>query len=151
MSVGKETHKKMKKLTLKSAAILVVMLGVMVVSAAPSAFAQGRRARCATNGGYSTSTYDNVATYDNRSYINDRYDSQYDSRYDSRYERYDDYWNRENTAGKTVKRVGIGAGIGAGAGALLGGKKGDLIGAGIGAAGGYIYHRKKVSDSRRWW
>lgn len=137
----------MKKITLKSAAILVVMLGVMVVSAAPSAFAQGRRSRCATDGGYSTSTYDEVARWDERLNIQDRSDR----RYDSRYERYDDYWNRENTAGKTVKRVGIGAGIGAGAGALLGGKKGALIGAGIGAAGGYIYHRKKVSDSRRWW
>ena len=128
------------------------MLGVMVASSASAAFAQGR-ARCATNGGYRTSTYNNGVRYNEPYYINDRFDTRYDSRYDSRYDRYDgyDYWNRENTAGKTAKRVGIGAAIGAGAGALLGGKKGALVGAGIGAAGGYIYHRKKVSDSRRWW
>ena len=102
----------------KSAVIMMLVLGLLLTSAAPSALAQGRRGR-------------------NRNYDRVYYDRNYNQNYDN-------YYDSENTTGKTVKRVGIGA-LG---GALLGGKKGLIIGAGVGAAGGYLYHRHKVNKER---
>lgn len=133
----------MKRLANKSAVMMLLMFGLLVTSVAPSALAQGRR-QCnndrARGGRYVTS-----------SYYQDRYDDRYDRRNDRR-RNDNDYWDRQDTTGKAVKRTGIGAGVGALGGAVIGGKKGALIGAGIGAAGGYIYHRKKVDDQRdrRW-
>lgn len=123
----------------KSAVVMMLALGLLFTSVAPSALAQDRGCR------------------------QRRYDSRYDSRYDvSRYDRdrsydgrnYDyrdrgyDYRDREDTTGNAVKRTGIGAAIGAVGGGLLGGKKGAIIGAAAGAAGGYIYHRHKVGQER---
>ena len=149
----------MKKLTIKSAVMMMLLTGLLAISAS-SAFAQGRQ-RCNDNryerGRYVGTTYNdrNNDRYYNRS--NDRYYDNYQSTYyqgrnNDRYD--DDRWERQDTTGKTIKRVGIGSAIGAVGGAVVGGKKGALIGAGIGAAGGYIYHRNKVNDRndrrRRW-
>jgi hypothetical protein len=144
----------MKKLTIKSAVMMMLLTGLLAISAS-SAFAQGRQ-RCndnrSTRGGYVNSTYND--RYNSRVY-NDRYNDRYYDNYQSTYyqgrnnDRYDDRrdrWEREDTTGKTIKRVGIGSAIGAVGGAVIGGKKGALIGAGVGAAGGYIYHRNKVND-----
>lgn len=168
----------MTKFGIKSAVMSFLSMGLMVAfiatSTAPSALARDRRERCDNNSGYSRNDgrYNDRRNNNNAYYINDRYDNnRYDNnRYDSRYDnnvysgyngtyvnRYDDdrydrdrRWDRdrEDTAGKTARRVGIGAAIGAGGGALIGGKKGAIIGAGIGAAGGYIYHQRKVSNQR---
>jgi hypothetical protein len=117
----------MKK-SMKSAVVMMLALGVLLASVAPSALAQGKcRDRRRVESRYEQDRYYNSRYYDDRDYR----DRDYDYRY------------RENGTGQTVKRVGIGAGIGAVAGALIGGKKGALIGAGVGAAGGYIYHRNK--------
>ncbi len=123
----------------RSAVVMMLMFGLLLVSAAPYAEAQDRYCRRGKN---------RSVVYDNDRYIINRYNDDRDlNRYRSgRYRDYD--YDREDTTGNALKRSGIGAGIGALGGALIGGKKGALIGAGIGAAGGYIYHRKKVDDQR---
>jgi hypothetical protein len=120
---------------MQKGAILMVLLGLLFVMAAPSAMAQGkcRKRGYAVANNYQDDDYRRDRNYERRSRNRD---------YD------DDYYDREDTNGKAIKRTGIGAGIGALGGAVIGGKKGALIGAGIGAAGGYIYHRKKVGDER---
>jgi len=125
--------------TMQKSVILMVVFGLLAVTAAPSAMAQDR---CRKRGNYysAANNYQDDDYYRNRSYQRDR------RRRDRDY--YDDYYDREDTTGKAVKRTGIGAGIGALGGALIGGKKGALIGAAAGGAGGYIYHRKKVGDER---
>ena len=136
----------------KSVLLAMLTLGVLFVLVTPDAMAQDRcRSRSRSVG----SNYNNVGYYDNRNtrdrnYRNSTYrdNSNYrDSSYygDDRY--YNDY---EDTTGNAVKRTAIGAGIGTLGGAVIGGKKGALIGAGIGAAGGYIYHRNRVSNGRRY-
>jgi hypothetical protein len=109
-----------------SAVLMVLMLGLLFVSAAPSAMAQGKYYRSRSNYGRS---YDS-RTY-NRGYSRGRY-----------------IGPREATNGNLIKRTGIGAGIGLLGGALIGGKTGAIIGGAAGAAGGYIYHRKKIDDRR---
>jgi hypothetical protein len=127
----------MNKLMSKSAVLMMVLFGLLVVATASEADAQSR---CRNRGGrYISSNY-----YDDRNY-DDGYRYRDDRR---RRSRDDDYYEDQDTTGKALKRTGIGAGVGAGAGALIGGKKGAAIGAGIGAAAGYIYHRKKVNDQR---
>jgi hypothetical protein len=124
--------------TIQKSAMMIAMFGLLLVAAAPSALAQGRN-KCRNRNGYVTANnyYDDDYGRD-RNYVRDR-----------RYRDRDyDYYDREDTTGKAVKRTAIGAGIGALGGAVIGGKKGAAIGAGIGAAGGYIYHRKKVGDER---
>lgn len=125
--------------TMQKSVILMVIFGLLAVTAAPSAMAQDR---CRKRGNYSSVS--------NNYYDDDYYsrDYQRDRRRRDRDYYDDDYYNREDTTGKAVKRTGIGAGIGAVGGALIGGKKGALIGAAIGAGGGYLYHRKKVDDQR---
>lgn len=125
----------------KNLLLAALALGVFFVLATPDAMAQ---TRCRTRGGYTQSNYNN--RYDNDRYVDNRgrnYQNQ--NYYNDRY-----YRDREDTTGNAVKRTGIGAGIGALGGAVIGGKKGALIGAGIGAAGGYIYHRNKVNNDRRY-
>jgi hypothetical protein len=154
---------KMKGMMIKSVLMMSLVAGLLVISAAPSALAQGR-SNC-RNGNRDSVYYDQ-----NRYGSNDRYrDSVYydQNRYgrDGGFYQRDAYYqgdsyyqnnrrwgrDRENTTGKAVKRVGIGTAIGAGGGALIGGKKGAIIGAAVGAAGGYIYHRNKVNDGRFRW
>ena len=125
--------KKMQK-----SVILSVVFGLLLASAAPSAMAQDRCRRRGNYASVANNNYDN--DYYRRNYQSDRY------RRDRDY--YNDYYDREGTTGKAVKRTAIGAGIGALGGALLGGGKGAAIGAAIGGAGGYIYHQKKVNDQR---
>ncbi|MGE0130671.1 MAG: YMGG-like glycine zipper-containing protein [Blastocatellales bacterium] len=124
---------------LQKSVILSVVFGLLLAVAAPSAMAQDR---CRKRGNYArfANNYQDDDYYRDRSYQRDR------RRRDRDYD--DDYYDRENTTGKAIKRTGIGAGIGALGGALIGGKKGALIGAAIGAGGGYLYHRKKVDDQR---
>jgi len=158
----------MKGMMMKSVLMMSLVAGLLVISAAPSALAQGR-SNC-RNGSRQSAYYDQNRYGSYGSYgSNDRYrDSVYydQNRYGRNVGSYQDdayyqgqtyyqnnrsrWWdrNRENTTGKAVKRVGIGTAIGAGGGALLGGKKGAIIGAAVGAAGGYIYHRNKVNDGR---
>jgi len=113
--------KKMQK-----SVIAMVVFGLLLAAAAPSALAQDR---CRRRGDYaSTRYYNDNYRRDRRDYYND--------------------YDRENTTGKAVKRTGIGAGIGALGGALIGGGKGAVIGGLLGGAGGYIYHQKKVNDQR---
>jgi hypothetical protein len=110
----------------KSAVVMMLMFGLLIVSAASYAEAQDRGFR-------------------NRSYRT-RFN---DDRSFDRHRRYRHYYHdREDTTENVVKRTGIGAGAGALGGALLGGKKGALIGAGVGAATGYIIHRVKVDNER---
>ena len=115
--------KKMQK-----SVILMVVFGLLLAAAAPSALAQDR---CRRRGNFNSA----------RSFDNDNF------RRDRR-EYYNDYYDRQDTRGKAVKRTGIGAGIGALGGALIGGGKGAVIGGLLGGAGGYIYHQKKVNDQR---
>jgi uncharacterized protein YcfJ len=128
----------MNKLMSKSAILMVMLLGLLFVTAASDANAQNR---CRNRNGYNRGISNNY--YNDR---NNRYDDDYRYRDSRRRDRR--YEDDEDTTGKALKRTGIGAAIGAGGGALIGGKKGALIGAGVGAAGGYIYHRKKVGDQR---
>ena len=170
----------MKGMMIKSVLMMSLVAGLLVISAAPSALAQGR-SNC-RNGSRQSAYYDqnrygsndryrDSVYYDQNRYgSNDRYrDSVYydqnqygrnvgsyqnDAYYQGQtYYQNDRRWgrDRENTTGKAVKRVGIGTAIGAGGGALIGGKKGAIIGAAVGAAGGYIYHRNKVNDGRFRW
>lgn len=119
--------------------ILSVVFGLLLAMAAPSAMAQDRcRSRRGNYSSVANNYYDD--DYSRRDYQRDR------RRRDRDYD--DDYYDRQDTTGKAIKRTGIGAGIGALGGALIGGKKGALIGAAIGAGGGYLYHRKKVGDQR---
>jgi hypothetical protein len=127
----------MNKLMQKSV-ILSVVFGLLLVAAAPNAMAQDRCRKRGNSVSYANSYNDDY--YRQSNYQGDR------RRRDQGY--YDDYYDREDTTGKAVKRTAIGAGIGALGGALLGGGKGAAIGAAIGGAGGYIYHRKKVDDNR---
>ncbi|MEP7340212.1 MAG: YMGG-like glycine zipper-containing protein [Acidobacteriota bacterium] len=135
----------------KSVLLAVMALGVLFVLATPDAMAQDR---CRSRGRSVGSNYNNAGYYDNRSNRDRNYrgsnyrdNSGYrDSSYYGNDRYYGDY---ENTTGNAVKRTAIGAGIGTLGGAVIGGKKGALIGAGIGAAGGYIYHRNRVSNDRR--
>ncbi|HKQ75905.1 MAG TPA: YMGG-like glycine zipper-containing protein [Blastocatellia bacterium] len=115
--------KKMQK-----SVILMVVFGLLLAAAAPSALAQDR---CRRRGNFNS-----ARSFDNDNFRRDRRDY------------YNDYYDRENTTGKAVKRTGIGAGIGAVGGALIGGGKGAVIGGLLGGAGGYIYHQKKVNDQR---
>ena len=115
---------------MKKSVILMVVFGLLLAAAAPSALAQDR---CRRRGNYVSSRY-----YDNDDYRRDRYRRDY----------YNDYYDRQDTRGKAVGRTAIGAGIGALGGALIGGGKGAAIGALLGGAGGYIYHQKKVNDQR---
>ena len=108
----------------KGTVVMMMLLGLVFVTAAPGAMAQGRDRRYRDQG---------RGFYD-RGRNNDDY---YRRRFD-----------REDTTGNAVKRTAIGGGIGAVAGALIGGGKGALIGGGAGAAVGYIVHRKKVDDQR---
>ncbi len=129
----------------KSLLLAALALGVFFVLASPDAMAQDRcrtRSRNTQSNYNNTSYYNNAGSYNNRDNRNRDYRNQ-----DYRDDRY--YRDREDTTGNAVKRTGIGAGIGALGGAVIGGKKGALIGAGVGAAGGYIYHRNKVSNERR--
>lgn len=122
---------------LQKSTIMMVVFGLLLMAAAPSAMAQGK---CRKRSGY-----DRVAN----NYYDDDYrrDRDYDRRRRDRdYD--DDYYDREDKTSKAVKRTAIGAGIGAVGGALLGGKKGALIGAAVGAGGGYLYHRNKVNKDR---
>ena len=152
----------MKGMTIKSAVMMFLVVGLLVTSAASSAMAQGR-SNC-RNGNrdsayYDQNRYDRDDRYrDSVYYDQNRYDRnaglyQNDAYYQGQtYYQGNRRWrDREDTSGKAVKRVGIGAAIGAGGGALIGGKKGALIGAAVGAAGGYIYHRNKVNDGRFRW
>jgi hypothetical protein len=121
----KKEAKMIKKIQ-TSAVLMVLMLGMLFVSGAPSAMAQGR--------GYRS---------------RDSYGRSYDSRGFTRGYRRGRYIGpREATNGNLIKRTGIGAGIGLLGGALIGGKTGAIIGGAAGAAGGYIYHRKKIDDRR---
>ncbi len=126
--------------TIQKSAILMLLFGLFLVTAAPNAMAQGKCRNRGGRGGYApvNNYYDDGNYRRNRDYERDRYSRDYD------YDRYD----REDTTGKAVKRTAIGAGIGTLGGALIGGKKGALIGAGVGAAGGYIYHKNKVDKDR---
>jgi len=124
--------KKMQK-----SVILLVVFGLLLAVAAPSAMAQDR---CRRRGNYSSVANNFDDDYYRRDYQRDR------RRRDRDY--YDDYYDREDTRGKAVRRTAIGGGIGALGGALIGGKKGALIGGLLGGAGGYIYHQKKVNDQR---
>lgn len=130
----------------KGVIVTMLVFGLLLTTAAPSALADGKK-RCNNERDYYTSSY-----YDNNRYDNDRYNDRYDRdrnyRRDSVYRDsnyYDDYnrYDRRDSRGRTIRNVGIGAAIGAGGGALFGGKKGALIGAAIGAAGGYVYNQKK--------
>ena len=129
----------MMKTMYKSLFTMLLLAGLLSVGVVPDTMAQGRRQCRTNNSGY-------VAT-NGYNYQDDGYYRNRDNRRNRRYED-DNYYDRENTTGNTVKRTGIGAGIGAAGGALLGGKKGALIGAGVGAAGGYLYHRHKVNQER---
>ncbi len=120
----------MSKNIKKSAIVMVMLLGMLFVTAIPNeALAQS----CRRRGGFQRVGFD-------------------DRRFDDR--RFDDrgfnrrFRNPEAGTGNLLKRAGIGGGIGALGGALIGGKKGALIGAGVGAAGGYLYHRNKVNKAR---
>ncbi|MCI0339376.1 MAG: YMGG-like glycine zipper-containing protein [Acidobacteria bacterium] len=128
----------------KSAVLMMLLFGLLFVTTAPNAMAQGN---CRKRGGYSA-VYDQGRYVDGRRFNNDRFlDRRFNDRnFDRRY--YDDRYDREATTGNAVKRTALGAGIGALGGALLGGKKGALIGAGAGAGAGYIYHRVKVDRQR---
>jgi len=119
----------------KSAVVMILMVGMLIVSAAPFAEAQDR---CRRDRNYRTVSR-------NDRYFGSRFndDRGFDRRRRGRY-----YYDREDTTENAVKRTGIGAGAGALGGALLGGKKGALIGAGVGAATGYIIHRVKVDNQR---
>ena len=145
-------EEKMFKQFHKGAVMMILLMGVLLVSTAPTALAQKK---------YRDRRPQQVTYYDDR--YDDRYDNRYNNRYNNRYDNrrdddneYRNDWNwrrnREDTTGKALKRTGIGAAIGAGGGALIGGKKGALIGAGVGAVGGYIYHKQKVNRERdrRW-
>ncbi|MCI0661216.1 MAG: YMGG-like glycine zipper-containing protein [Acidobacteria bacterium] len=120
----------------KSAVVMMLMFGLLIVSAAPYAEAQDR---CRRNGSYRTISR-NDRFFGNR--FND------DRGFDRRRRGRNYYYDREDTTENAIKRTGIGAGAGALGGALLGGKKGALIGAGVGAATGYIIHRVKVDKER---
>jgi hypothetical protein len=109
-----------------SAVLMFLMLGLLFVSTAPSAMAQGRSYRSRSDS-YRGRSYDS-RDY-NRGYRGGRY-----------------IGPREATNGNLIKRTGIGAGIGLLGGALIGGKTGAIVGGAAGAAGGYIYHRKKIGD-----
>lgn len=136
----------MTKSMYKSIFALVLMVGVLFTSVAPTALAQGNR-NCRTNTRNSRSV-----NYDNRDYDYQR-DGEYrrnrsrsagyesDPYYDYEYDR-----NRSKKDG--LKRTGIGAAIGAAGGGLMGGRKGALIGGAAGAVGGYIYHRNKENNRR---
>jgi YMGG-like Gly-zipper len=126
--VEEKMIKKMQK-----SVILMVVFGLLVAAAAPSALAQDR---CRRRGNFNSARY-----YDNDDFRRDRF------RRDRDY--YNDYYDRQDTRGNAVKRTGLGAGIGALGGALIGGGKGAVIGGLLGGAGGYIYHQKKVNDQRR--
>jgi hypothetical protein len=111
-----------------SAVLMFLMLGLLFVSGAPSAMAQGKSYRSRGD------------SYRGRSY---------DSRSYNRGYRGGSYIGpREATNGNLIKRTGIGAGIGLLGGALIGGKTGAIVGGAAGAAGGYIYHRKKIDDRK---
>jgi hypothetical protein len=129
----------------KNLLLAALALGVFFVLATPDAMAQ---TRCRTRSGYVQSNYNN--RYNDRNYDNRNYDNRVRNYQGRNYYNDGYYRDRENTTGNAVKRTGIGAGIGALGGAVIGGKKGALIGAGIGAAGGYIYHRNKVNNDRRY-
>ena len=131
----------------KSVLLAVFTLGVLFVLATPDAMAQDR---CRSRGRSVGSNYNSVGYYDNRNYRDRNYrdNSSYS---DNSYYRDDRYYrDYEDTTGNAVRRTAIGAGIGTLGGAVIGGKKGALIGAGIGAAGGYIYHRNRVNNGRRY-
>ena len=131
----------MSKNIRNSAIVMVMLLGMLFVTAIPNeALAQS----CRRRSGYQSAYY-NDGRYNDGRYNDGRYND--DRRFDDRgFSRR--YRNPEDTTGNALKRTGIGGGIGALGGALIGGKKGALIGAGIGAAGGYIYHRSKVNKER---
>jgi hypothetical protein len=112
----------------KGTAVMMLLLGMLFVTAAPGAMAQGRDRR----------------NWDHGS----RFDRRYDGDRDFNRDRFRRRFDREDTTGNAVKRTAIGGGVGAVAGALIGGGKGALIGGGAGAAVGYIIHRKKVDDQR---
>jgi len=118
----------------KGAIAMMLVFGLLSVTVAPNAMAQGR---CRNRNGSYSSNYYQGRNINDRNYNREYYGSRYDDRYD-----------REDTTGNAVKRSALGAGIGALGGALIGGKKGALIGAGAGGAGGYIYHRVKVNRER---
>jgi hypothetical protein len=118
---------KMIKKMQTSAVLMILMFGILFVSTAPSAMAQGRYYRRGDS--YRGRSYDS-RDY-NRGYRGGRY-----------------IGPREATNGNLIKRTGIGAGIGVLGGALLGGGKGAIIGGAAGAAGGYIYHRAKINSRR---
>jgi Glycine zipper len=121
---GSKKEEKMIKKIQASAVMMALMLGLLFVSGASDAMAQGRNYR-------SRSDSYRGRSYDSRSYYRSRYIGE-----------------REATNGNLIKRTGIGAGIGLLGGALIGGKTGAVIGGAAGAAGGYIYHRKKIDDRR---
>jgi len=123
---------------MQKSVILSVVFGLLLAAAAPSAMAQDR---CRRRGNY----YSVANNYDNDNYYRRDYQRERRRR-DRDYD--DNYYDREDTRGKAVKRTAIGAGAGALGGALIGGKKGALIGGLLGGAGGYIYHQKKVNDRR---
>jgi Glycine zipper len=110
-----------------SAVLMVLMLGLLFVSGASDAMAQGR--------GYRRGDSYRGRSYDSRTYSRGYNRGRY-------------IGPREATNGNLIKRTGIGAGIGLLGGALIGGKTGAIIGGAAGAAGGYIYHRKKIDDRR---
>jgi hypothetical protein len=121
----------------KSVMVMMLVFGILLTTAAPSALAGDKRCKRGSN--YYTSNYND-----------DYYDRDQRRRQNRDYEYNDDYYRRDrrNGASREVLRdVGIGAAVGAGGGVLLGGKKGALIGAAIGAAGGYVYNRGKKN---RW-
>jgi YMGG-like Gly-zipper len=125
---------KMIKRIHKSAVVMMLMFGLLIVSAAPYAEAQERHRKR-----FHTSSR-------NDRYFSNRFHDDRDFGRRRRGRGY--YYDREDTTENAVKRTGIGAGAGALGGALLGGKKGALIGAGVGAATGYIIHRVKVDRER---
>ena len=124
----------------KGVIVTMLVFGLLMTAAAPSALAQDRN--CRRGNSYSTSYYDNDRYYNDRYYRDSNYRRDRVYR-DSNY--YNDYYyrDRRDTTGRTLRDVGVGAAVGAGGGALLGGRKGALIGAAIGAAGGYVYNRGK--------
>lgn len=119
----------MNKAMQKGVIVTMLVLGMLLTTAAPAALAKDKN--CKRGNYYTTSNY---------------YDDYYDRDSRRRNRDYDDdYYRRDRrqTSKEVLRDVGIGAAVGAGGGVLLGGKKGALIGAAIGAAGGYVYNKGK--------
>ncbi len=133
----------MTKTTLKSVFASLLIAGFLLVSVAPSAFAQGQ---CRTRSrNVRAANYD--PNYDYQRNRDNNYDRNRNRDYGYENDPYYDY-DRNRSKKDGLKRTGIGAAIGAAGGGLMGGRKGVLIGGVAGAVGGYIYHRNKENQRR---